>query len=79
MPVVLRVGGFAFRIIPGDHDPPHVHVRYSGRACKVFLESLAVTHSSMNAKEEAATIRLVDANHPALYAAWLEFRQGKAQ
>jgi len=25
MPVVHRARGFAFRIYPGDHAPPHVH------------------------------------------------------
>lgn len=41
MPTVLRVGGFKFKIFPGDHDSPHVHVRYAGATA--VLEIVAGT------------------------------------
>ena len=30
MPVIIRSRGFRFIILPGDHDPPHVHIRKAG-------------------------------------------------
>jgi hypothetical protein len=39
MPTVLRVEGFTFRVIPGDHDPPHVHARYGGKSVVVEIVS----------------------------------------
>ncbi len=30
MPEILRTLGFRFMILPGDHDPPHVHIRKAG-------------------------------------------------
>jgi hypothetical protein len=75
MPTVLRVDGFAFRVIPGDHDPPHVHVRYSGRKCKIVLSTLDVSNSDMNRSEEGGAVRIVAEHQEALSAAWAAVKQ----
>jgi hypothetical protein len=79
MPVVLRVGGFAFGIYPGDHDPPHVHVRYSGRKCKIVLSTLKISNSDMNRSEEGSVVRMVAEHWEALTTAWVEIRQQKSE
>jgi len=71
MPTVMRIGGFAFGIYTRDHGPAHVHVHYAGRQCKIELETLKLTASSMNAKEESQAVRLVSAHGEALLALWL--------
>jgi hypothetical protein len=38
----LRVGALSLRIIPGDHDPPHVHVEGPGWEMRVRLAVPAV-------------------------------------
>ena len=77
MPVVLRVGGFVFKIFSNDHDPPHVHVRYAGKRCKMILSTLVMTHSDMNESEEATTVRIVAANREVLEAAWAALHEEK--
>jgi hypothetical protein len=77
MPVVLRVGGFAFKIFSNDHDPPHVHVRYAGKQCKMILSTLVMTHSDMNESEAATAVRIVVANREVLEAAWAAFHREK--
>ena len=72
MPIVLRVGGFAFAIYLRDHAPPHVHVRYSGRWCKVELETLKLTASNMNRSEEGEALRLVSAHADVLFVLWVK-------
>ena len=79
MPIVLRVGGFAFGIYTRDHAPPHVHVRHSGRWCKVELETLKLTASSMNRSEERQALRLVSAHGAVLLALWLELHPESAR
>jgi hypothetical protein len=75
MPIVLRVGGFAFKCFLGDHEPPHVHVRYSGRKCRIVLSTLAVSKSDMNGSDEATAVRIVAAHREALNAAWTEVQE----
>jgi hypothetical protein len=79
MPVVLRVGGFAFSFFGGDHEPPHVHVRYSGRKCRIVLSTLHLSNSDMNRSEEDRAVRIVAAHLDALSAAWLEVKQKRGE
>jgi hypothetical protein len=72
MPTVLRVGGFKFGFFPGDHEPPHLHVRYAGRQCRIVLGTLDLSHSNMNHSEESRATRLVAEHHDELLVAWLE-------
>ena len=38
MPVVLRINGFSFGFFSREHEPPHVHVGYSG--ARVIIDIL---------------------------------------
>ncbi|MFL5538745.1 MAG: DUF4160 domain-containing protein [Longimicrobiaceae bacterium] len=77
MPVVLRVGGFAIGFFSDEHDPPHLHVRYAGKKCRIVLSTLVLSNSTMNRSEEAAAMRIVVANREALEAAWAAFHKKK--
>jgi hypothetical protein len=73
MPVVLRSGGFAISIYSREHPPPHVHVHYAGKRCRIELETLKLSRgSSMNRSEEARALRLVAAHREALLALWIQ-------
>ncbi|MFL5383987.1 MAG: DUF4160 domain-containing protein [Longimicrobiaceae bacterium] len=73
MPVVLRVGGFSFGIFRGDHEPPHVHVRYSGGRLVIEIESERIRGvAGMNASDIAHARRLVRTYRDDLLAAWAE-------
>jgi hypothetical protein len=75
MPIVLRVGGFAFQIFSNEHDPPHVHVRYAGKTCRIVLSTLDVSTSGMSRSEEAAAVRIVASYREELSAAWAELHE----
>jgi hypothetical protein len=75
MPTVLRVGGFAFSIYPGDHDPPHVHVWYAGTEAIVLIEQdLVRSIKGMKKPEIARALTLVRTHRDELLAAWAETR-----
>ncbi len=42
MPELSRFYGIIVRMYFGDHDPPHVHVEYSGSQAVVTIETLAL-------------------------------------
>ena len=76
MPIVLRVGGFSFGFFAGDHDPPHVHVRYSGASVIVdILTGHARDNRGMKQPDMLRGVRLVQAHQEQLLAAWVAFDQ----
>jgi len=71
MPIVLRVGGFAFGIYLNDHPPAHVHVYYSGGSVVVELESERFRDvRGMSKADVNAAVRLARAHHAELIAKW---------
>ena len=80
MPTVLRVDGFAFSFFPGDHEPPHVHVRYSGGQLVMVIESERVRNvRSMSEADIGKTRMLVRLHRAALLKAWAEWHPAKDQ
>ncbi|HKP76466.1 MAG TPA: DUF4160 domain-containing protein [Longimicrobiaceae bacterium] len=78
MPVVLRIGGFAFSIYPGDHEPPHVHVRYAGAKVIVTIETGEVRRNrGMKKQDVTEAKRLVHAAREDLLLAWTGLRQAQ--
>jgi hypothetical protein len=71
MPVVLRVGGFAFSIYHNDHDPPHVHVRYGGNGVVVDIVSREVRKIRGMTNADIGRAQLLVQGHCAeLLVAW---------
>jgi hypothetical protein len=77
MPVVLRVDGFSFNFYSNDHSPPHVHVTRAGTACRVLLDSLVVTDTTMKPADEAKALLLVTRHRGELALAWTNFQLRK--
>lgn len=74
MPTVLRVGGFAFSIPPRDHDPPHVHVSYSGARVVVSIESEDFRQvRGMSEVDIARAVQIIRQHRGELLAAWIEW------
>ena len=74
MPVVLRVGGFAFGFYANEHDPPHVHVRYAGGFVIVDIETANVRRNvGMKPHDMLRAVRLVEAHRDVLLAGWIAF------
>jgi hypothetical protein len=76
MPTVLRVSGFAFSFFPGDgdHEPPHVHVRYAGKRIVVDIASGYVRRIwGMNTADISRAQQLVRAHRDELLVAWREW------
>jgi hypothetical protein len=72
MPTVLRVEGFTFKVIPADHDPPHVHVRYAGASAIVDIVSEATRDARrMNDPDLRRAQELVREHRDELLEAWL--------
>jgi len=73
MPTVLRVGGFAFSFFPDDHEPPHVHVRYSGGLLVMEIQSERIRDAfGMNEADISYARRLIRLHRADLLAAWEE-------
>lgn len=77
MPVVLRVDGFSFSFYSNDHAPPHVHVTRSGEWCRVLLNDLVVTDTTMKPANEAKALLLVTRYRDELVLAWMNFQLKK--
>ncbi len=61
VPTVLRVGGYAFRIYPNDHAPPHVHAHAGGGRCRIDIATGKVSNvlgmKNPDAKEASAIVQ----------------------
>jgi len=80
MPVVLRVGGFAFGFFANEHEPAHVHVRYGGTLAVIEIESGRVRQVEHMRDPDLARARALVAEHrqtlTAAWLAWVEKRKG---
>lgn len=74
MPVVLREDGFVFGFFSGDHDPPHVHVSYSGGRAIIEINTLAVRKTALRDPDLAKARALVRAHRAELLARWFEWK-----
>jgi hypothetical protein len=71
MPTVLRVDGFQFKVIPGDHVPPHVHVIRSGIEIKIDLSPVVIKNAGRASVQDLARAEQLTTEHQAwLLTAW---------
>jgi hypothetical protein len=76
MPIVLRVGPYAFGFFASDQsEPPHVHVSSQGRTAKFWLEpTVSLQRAGRFRRHELAKIEKVIAeNRAELLEAWHDF------
>lgn len=76
MPTVLRAQGFKLSFYAGDHDPPHVHVRYGGAEIIVDLGTGQTRDNrGMKPPDIVRAVRIVEQHQDMLLAAWATFDQ----
>jgi hypothetical protein len=78
MPVVLRVGGFAFVVYTNDHRPPHVHVMYAGGEMVVLLgqgpqRPVVREVARMRVADARQAFRLVEQHRGELLEHWRKY------
>jgi hypothetical protein len=76
MPIVLRVGSYAFGFFASDQsEPPHVHVTSERRSAKFWLEPVvSLQRAGRFRRHELLEIEKIIAEHRAeLLEAWHDF------
>jgi hypothetical protein len=78
MPIVFRSGGFRFFFYANEgspREPPHIHVRQTGREAKLWLRpGLPQAYNFGFSARELREIReLVEANREQIETTWNEF------
>lgn len=75
MPTVLRIGPYRFFFYSNeDGEPPHIHVKASGREAKFWLEPIGLAYNYGYRSDELNRIeKLVIENHTLLLEAWNEY------
>jgi hypothetical protein len=75
MPTVIQKDGFAFRIYPNDHPPPHVHVYKAGTWTKIRIETperatLVMGTGTMSASDTTRALWIIRHSSELLLAHW---------
>jgi len=78
MPTILRQDGFAVRLYPNDHDPPHVHVFKAEGQAKISLGDsdslpLPIEVLSMSNKDVKKALEIVKEHQMILRQAWEKY------
>lgn len=64
MPIVLRVGPYAFGFYASDRDePPHVHVKADGKVAKFWIDPVAAVRLGKFRRHELNEIERILAEH----------------
>jgi hypothetical protein len=68
---VLRVGRYAFRIYPNDHEPAHVHAHTADGRCKIDIATGEVSNVvGMKTPDAKEASMLVQAHRALLTRKW---------
>src|SRR5260370_9065480 len=72
MPAVLRKDGFRFHFYFADEfEPPHIHVEKGGRACRFWLQQVALSRNDGFKQHELNKIcRIIEENQELLVGEW---------
>ena len=80
----IKEPGWKFIIRSNDHPPPHAHVFFGGRTCRVEIGTPGAVppklypwaspeKTSMSAKECAEAVQLVGNHQATVLAEWVKF------
>jgi hypothetical protein len=71
LPTIMTQGSIAYRIYPGDHNPPHVHVIHGHKACVIEIKSGTVmANTGFKARDLAKIVATVLDNQDTIQEAW---------
>lgn len=79
MPTIVRESGFAVRIFPSDHPPPHVHVERAGAVLKIDLATAEVVRivGDISDRDVKRAEQLVGKHAAVSNEAWRTLHGGK--
>lgn len=70
MPELSRFYGIVIAMYYNDHDPPHFHARYAGRAAKFGLDPLAQIDGDVPARVRSLVLEWAALHREELRANW---------
>lgn len=70
MPTYAATNNIKVRIVPGDHDPPHVHVRDAEYKAKISILTLDVMTGNLRRSRLALARAWIADNEDFLLAEW---------
>ncbi len=71
MPTVFSQDGYNFVVYLGDHLPPHVHAKHSGREATVYLNPVELDENwGFNEREVGKILKIIKRNRGRLLEAW---------
>ena len=72
MPIVLRIGGYSFFFyVMEGNEPPHIHIKHSGRVAKYWLNPVKLADNIGFRPHELTEVRkMVNDNITLLQEAW---------
>lgn len=75
MVTVVSADGFALRIYPNDHPPPHTHAVHSDGAARITLTGVPglLSVSGLDRRQTRRALELVAEHRQALLEKWNEY------
>ncbi len=75
MPTILRIKGYRFFFFSLEgNEPPHIHVEYSDKIAKFWLDSVNLASSNGFKSHELSKLRLLIIEHKELFEEkWHEY------
>ena len=70
MPTLSIFFGIVVYIYWSDHNPPHIHARYSGEEAVIEIETLAVMEGSLPKRAMAMVLEWMREHQEELREAW---------
>jgi len=77
VPVVSRFYGIVVLMYYSDHDPPHFHVRYSGRKAAIAIEDGRLLAGSLPPRARALVAEWAKLHQDELLKNWERARRGE--
>ena len=76
MPTLSIFFGIVIYIYWRDHNPPHIHARYSGEEAVIAIRSLDVLEGSLPKRALAMVLEWMQLHQDELLAAWEQASRG---
>jgi len=77
VPVISRFFGIVVLIYYGDHDPPHFHVRYSGRKAAIAIKDARLLAGSLPPRAMGLVTEWALLHQKELMENWERARRGE--
>lgn len=72
MPAVALFDGIKIEVFPNDHNPPHIHVTYSGEQAIVDIKRLEIIRGNLPNRQFRSVIEWAESRQEMLLARFKE-------